>query len=941
MPGRTKTKTNANSTADRYRQRWRWDSVTWGSHCVDCYPSNCPYRVFVRDGKVVREEQAGTFPVIEQGVPDMNPAGCQKGAMWSQMLDSEDRVIYPMKRVGERGSGKWKRVTWDAALTDIADKTLDAIQEYGAESVVRIGEPAEGGTQVLVCAGMLINAIGGITTDVQAEINDFSPGLYTTFGKFDPAASVDDWFHTELVLIWHCNPIYTNIPWYHYVAEARYNGGEVMLFAPDYSPSALHTDLFAPVRPGTDAALALGMCQVLIEEGLYHDEFVKDQTDLSLLVRLDNNRFLRASDVDGGRDDQFYWFDTKTGRVVEAPRGTLALGDVDPALEGAFEATLSDGSKVQVTPVFVLLRELLNKDYTPEKASKICGVHPDVMRRVARTAARKRTRLLMGWNSGKYYHGDLMERSMALFLALTGNWGRKGTGARSWAVGWYEGQFAPLVKAKPGRQAARDLQDMMNQALVTAKAQDPTMTDEIAVVEGEYQSARMGGMVPAVFFWYYHCGYRERWNKVEWNDPSMKRTFDEYVEEGIERGWWEGFRTPDEKTPPQVIFEIGSNLLRRQRGGANMLLKELWPKLKLIVTIDWRLNTTGLYSDYILPAAQHYEKQNFCYQTPHVMNLTFSDKAVEPPGEAKSEWQITLALAKKIEERAKARNFVAYESRGVPHRLDNLYNDLSKDGAYADDERLMDEMVRDSATFGLLPKGTNLATMRKKGFVRFTNWGKSSMTLAQASELKPDEAHAPFRYHTEKKEPFPTLTRRAQFYIDHDWFLEAGEELPMHKETPQQGGDYPFQLTSGHPRHSIHSMNMTNKVILETHRGHPFMFMNPEDARTRGIENDEEVRVHNDVSSIQIAVKISATVRPGQVIIYNGWEPYQFRKWRGAENVEPGMVKWLHLAGGYGHLQYRSIHWQPIPIDRAISVDVTKIKSKSRAKSGAKTGRRR
>lgn len=215
------------------------------------------------------------------------------------------------------------------------------------------------------------------------------------------------------------------------------------------------------------------------------------------------------------------------------------------------------------------------------------------------------------------------------------------------------------------------------------------------------------------------------------------------------------------------------------------------------------------------------------------------------------------------------------------------------------------------------------------------------MALAQASDLNPDETMAPFRWHTEKKMPFPTLTRRAQFYIDHDWFLEAGEELPMHKETPQQGGDYPFVLTSGHPRHSIHSMNMTSKIILETHRGHPFMFMNPDDARTRGIEDDEEVRVHNDVSSIQIAVKISATVRPGQVIIYNGWEPYQFRKWRGAENIEPGMVKWLHLAGGYGHLQYRSIHWQPVPIDRAIHVDVTKIKPKSRARSGAKTGRRR
>jgi len=73
----TKRATNGRLTEDRYRDRWKWDKVAWGSHCVDCYPSNCPFRVFVRDGKVVREEQAGNFPVIEQGVPDMNPAGCQ------------------------------------------------------------------------------------------------------------------------------------------------------------------------------------------------------------------------------------------------------------------------------------------------------------------------------------------------------------------------------------------------------------------------------------------------------------------------------------------------------------------------------------------------------------------------------------------------------------------------------------------------------------------------------------------------------------------------------------------------------------------------------------------------------------------------------------------------------------------------------------------------
>jgi hypothetical protein len=66
-------------------------------------------------------------------------------------------------------------------------------------------------------------------------------------------------------------------------------------------------------------------------------------------------------------------------------------------------------------------------------------------------------------------------------------------------------------------------------------------------------------------------------------------------------------------------------------------------------------------------------------------------------------------------------------------------------------------------------------------------------------------------------------------------------------------------------------------------------------------------------------------VRPGQVISYNGWEPYMYRTWKGASDLEPGMVKWLHFAGGYGHLRYWPFQWQPVPFDRGIRVNVSKI----------------
>ncbi len=922
--------------ADRYRNKWKWDKVTWGSHSVDCYPGGCPWRVYSRDGKILREEQAGALPLIDKSTPDMNPMGCQKGASWCHLHYSQDRVTRPLKRAGERGEGKWEEVSWDEALTDICDALLDAVEEQGPESILNLMTPEPGAAP----ARAATVALNTFMTDGNAEFQDFSPGYHITWGKFNPISSMDDWFLAELTLIWHANPVYTNIQWYHYINESRYNGGEVVTIAPDYSPSAIHADCHLPVRIGTDAALALSMCKVIIDAGIYSRGFVQEQTDLPLLVRTDTGRFLRGNEVAiGEREDQFYWLDTKSSQVVSAPRGTLSLGDVDPALEGKAMALLADGSEVEVKPAFEFLKERL-KDYEPEAAARICNVHPSAIRSLARKVATKKTKIFIGWNSGKYYHGDLMERSMALLLGLTGNWGKRGTGTRSWGISGGGGGAFVGVKARRGQQEAWENRRRMLGMMRLLTADDQTMTREMAVnrAASNPAGARLGGlgrMIPPAFLWYYQYGFKERWNNREWHDPSMKRSFDEYMEEALEKGWWDaaaGNVWKDKE--PRVLMEAGGNLLRRHRGGQEMLLKHLWPKLKMIVSIDYRINTTGLYSDYILPAAQHYEKFGTSMPSIHHLNAVLIEPATAPLDDSKTDRQIGLAMLKKLEERAKARGMTEFPSRGdVPISLEGLWDRATLGGELEDDEVSFDESIRDNAVYGVLPEGTSLETLREKGAVRWTAWGVMGHGLAQASTIKPDETHTAFRWHTEERMPYPTLTRRAQFYIDHEWFLEAGEELPVHKETPKQGGDYPFQLTSGHNRWSIHSMNLTNNIIMNTHRGEPFMFMNDKDARRKRIKNGEEVRVVNDAGSMLIPVKISPSVAPGQVIVYNGFEPYMHREWYGQADVEPGMVKWLGLAAGYGHLQYRPLAWQPIPCDRAVRVDVQRLPEKAKARS--------
>ncbi|MCZ7575520.1 MAG: molybdopterin-dependent oxidoreductase [Dehalococcoidia bacterium] len=319
------------SAQDLYRKKWDWDAVYWGTHCVDCYPGNCPMRVYVKDGLVWREEQSGSFQTIEEGVPDFNPMGCQKGASWSQSLYGPDRVLYPLKRVGERGEGRWNRVTWDEALSDIADKMIDAIQAGGPQTIAHEGTPE---MATVIPTNKFFSVLGGHGLDLNGSINDFSIGLYETFGRFSAVSSADDWFHSEVVMIWHMNPIYTRIPFYHFIAEARYNGAEVINISPDINPSHLHADMQVPINGGTDAAFGLALVQVIFEEDLAHWKFIREQTDLGFLVRTDTGRYLRQTDVEGGGlEDQMYQWDPATG-LRKADRGNVFLKGVEIAARG-------------------------------------------------------------------------------------------------------------------------------------------------------------------------------------------------------------------------------------------------------------------------------------------------------------------------------------------------------------------------------------------------------------------------------------------------------------------------------------------------------------------------------------------------------------------------------------------------------------------------------
>ena len=938
-----------------HREEWTWDKITYGTHLVDCYPGNCLWRVYSKDGVVFREEQAAKYPVIDPSGPDFNPRGCQKGASYSIQMYNPDRLKYPMKQVGGRGSGKWKRISWDQCLSEIAEGILDGLEAQGPESIIFENGPGNGGYIHLVAVHRLMVALGATVLDLDSTIGDFNRGIYETFGKFMFMDSVDGWYFGKLLLIWHMNPVYTRIPSYHFISEARYNGAEIVSIAPDYNPSCMHADEYIPVEMGSDAALGLAVCQVLMNKKWVDYPFVKEQSDLPLLVRKDTGRFLSAAEVEkGAREDQFCFWDSKNNKVVKAPLETLKL-PCDPALEGVYKATLLDGKTVEVEPVFNKLKALLDSEYTPEQASEMCRTNPDTIRRLAEKCykASGGIQVLVGWNSPKYYHGDLIERAMCLVLTLTGSLGKKGCGIRGWNESLFEGAFTQIFKQKIGMINLTRQLPLMRRVWEGFKKADPTISDEMASIEQERVIDRnMANMTIPAFLYYNHSDYKKAWDNKAWHCPTMKREFKEYFDEAVNSGWWDGYVKPEKDQIPTVYCWNGTNPARKNRGWEKNILGSLWNKYKTIFGFETRWTTTLLYGDYALPCAGFYEKLDTRFPTPHVPWLTLTDEAVKPIGECKNEWEICLMLAKKIEEAAKKRGktnfvprtpvqeeymtflnqFTVRDAKGNVE-ISNLYDWQLMGASGKDFDEIMEDALQSSVMLGNLPPGTNLKYMREHGIVRFVDVSIfDPVTMNLATDIKPDEPIIPLTWHTgEKKIPYPTYNRRIQFYIDHPWFLEAKEELPVHKDNPKIGGNYPLRLTSGHQRWSIHSIWISNEQLLRTHQGRPFMFMSPEDAQKRGIEDGDLVRVFNDFASFKIHVKVTPAARPengaakpGQVIIYHAWEPFMFPEWKSYDIAIPGMIKWLDLVNNYGHLHYWRWNWCAQPIDRGIAVNVEK-----------------
>lgn len=887
---------------DLYRSAWRWDRVVRGTHLrANCF-SACAFDLYVKQGIVWREEQADVYARPGSDLPDYAPRGCQKGNCYSDLAVSPDRLTHPLERVGPRGSGRWRRITWDEAIGKLADSVVDAVAAGGAETVVY-----DNGTSNVdwgpstVGEMRLFGMLGATMLDGFGGTGDLAMGAVQTWGTSYVDGSADDWCRAETLVVWHCNPTSTRIPDAHFLTEARYRGTNVVCVSPDYSPSAIHTSLWLNPHNGSDAALALGAAREILARDAVDHAYVREQTDLPFLVRDDDGRFLRQSDVsDGGRDDVFYVWDERTGAAVEAPGTTgqksdsIALGDLVPALAGRFDVQTRSGA-VSVRPVLERLRERLSA-YGPEEVERITGISQQAQKRLADLLAQSpRFLIYASWGSNKSHHADLLQRGLILLSALRGQHGHAGSGVRFAA-------WIPLDGAdgliSPGQMP------WWQKTLLRFYTPPPRMMeDAISKVTRERLT-----WTPSHLFLAIHGGLAAAQDLAMQSGPQAARTPSDAIQTALTNGWTRVRPAPD--NPPRVLVTSGVNPLRRWPV-PQVVERTLWPKLSLVAAIDTRISSTGAKADLLLPAAGYYEKNGIKYAVALVPYAVVGERAMAPLGEAKPEWEIMSLLARAIQERARA--------RGLGEPLSNLADRFSEDGRYgpSDDVPLLDRILRESSATRV-----SWDEARRRGAIPLATVGRWGPNQGIGSEYEPGGTLAPSRVHVVDRHAWPTLTGRQQFYIDHPWFFDADEALPRWKPLPGDGESYPIRLTGGHTRWSIHAIWRAHPDLLRLQRGEPSLWMANADAKTRGITDNERVRVRNEQGAFVVRARIAPNVQPGEAILYHAWEPYQFEDWRSVMEVIATPLKPTHLVGGYGHLRERVFQMGPMHAPRNVAVEI-------------------
>ena len=338
-----------------------------------------------------RYQAGGAFGFESEQVPQLR--ACLRGRSYRSRIYSPERLLYPMLRVGERGEGKFKRLSWDEALDFIAKKMVELKSKYGPTAIL---DQAYAGTSYCVLhksdqiEGLLARFLGMFG----CRSNSWSVPSYqgttfssrTTFGTIEDGNEDDAFAHSRLIIMWGWNPAYTfhGGNTFYYMRLAKQRGCQFVLVDPQYTDSAASYDAWwIPIKPNTDAAMLAGMAHHIFSNNLQDQKFI--------------DRFVQGMDA----------------------------------------GTMPDWAKGQENFKDYILGKSDGTPKTPEWAQKICGVKAEDIRKLAEMyATTKPAALKASWAPGRAAYGEQYNRMAAALQAMTGNIGILGGSAEGVGKGW-------------------------------------------------------------------------------------------------------------------------------------------------------------------------------------------------------------------------------------------------------------------------------------------------------------------------------------------------------------------------------------------------------------------------------------------------------------------------------------------------------------------------
>ncbi|MCB1924431.1 MAG: molybdopterin-dependent oxidoreductase [Gammaproteobacteria bacterium] len=343
-----------------------------------------------------RYQKDGHFGKDTEDEPQLR--GCLRGRSYRQRLYSAERLLYPMGRVGKRGEGKFKRLSWDEALEYVARKMIEIKDKYGSTAL--LDQSYAGASYgVLHKSDQIEGLLGRFLGMFGCRTNSWSVPSYQgttsssrwTFGTIEDGNEDDAYAHSKLIIMWGWNPAYTfhGGNTFYYMRLAKQRGCKFVLIDPQYTDSAAAYDAWwIPIKPNTDAAMMAGMAHYIFSNNLHDQAFI--------------DRFTLGMDA-GTMPD---W-------AANSPNGTENFKDY---ILGTYDGVAK----------------------SPEWAAAICGVSADDIKRLADMYARtKPAALKASWAPGRNAYGEQYNRMAAALQAMTGNIGVLGGCAEGVGKAWH------------------------------------------------------------------------------------------------------------------------------------------------------------------------------------------------------------------------------------------------------------------------------------------------------------------------------------------------------------------------------------------------------------------------------------------------------------------------------------------------------------------------